>query len=199
MRKLPMFVEGGPFPQCHTAGCKILATCDPKWLHMCICVLLYQYFCDYGGEEVLQFGEDVADGLSGTRLLWQCFKDMRYNNRMEFVVRLTGFIALAGRIGQRSIWCTKKSDHWWEQVAIRKCGRELSTLRQLFFLLRTVIKWTFVYVFYPEVLCWHSSQFLPVHTIVISREIPGNFWLICSHYKNTHGNFPGNDVFPGNN
>ena len=65
MRKLPMFVDGSPFPQCHTAGCKILATCDPKLLHVCICVLLYQYFCDYGGEEVLKFGEDVADGMSG--------------------------------------------------------------------------------------------------------------------------------------
>ena len=166
-----MFVEGGPFPQCHTAGCKILATCDPNWLHVCICVLLYQYYCDYGGEEVLQFGKDVADGMSGEDdCCDSVLKTSVYNNRMEFVVRLTGFMALAGSIGQRSIWSTKKSGHWWEQVAIRKCEREVSILRKFFFFLRTVIEWTFVSVFYPEVLCWHSSKCLPVHTTKI---LPG--------------------------
>ena len=98
--EVTMFVDGSPFPQCHAAGCKILATCDPKWLHInCVFACCFtNILCDYGGEEVLQFGEDVADVLSGCRrrrLLWQCFKDMRYNNRMEFVVRLTGFMALA--------------------------------------------------------------------------------------------------------
>ena len=139
--EVTMFVDGSSFPQCHAAGCKILATCDPKWLHFnCVFACCYtNILCDYGVEEVLQFGEDVAGVLS---------------------------------------WELSICDSFF---SFENC------------------KWTFLSVFYPEVLCWRSSQCLPVHTKVISREIPGNFWLICSHYKNTPGNFPGNDVFPGNN
>ena len=91
--------------------------------------------------------------------------------------------ALVGSIGERSIWSTKKSGHWWEQV--------------FFFLLRTVIELIFVSVFYPcrgfvsavisIFACSHYSYF-PRN----SRELLVNLFTL---QKNSQ-EFPGKLHFP---
>ena len=134
--------------------------CHPKWLPaVYLHVVIQMFVCLRQRRSLAVRGRRRRRLVRRRRLLWQCLKEIQYNNRMEFVVLLTGFMALAGSIGEKSIWSTKKSGHcWWEQVAYRKCERELFICESFFFLLRTVIEWTFVSVFYSEVcVCIHFN------------------------------------------